>query len=82
MMIWGRSVLPPAGALTGFTNSTHPKGLPIFPPPPGQTQWRGGYSTQLTLKDSKFIECNQVLVNWGDWTACESQFGPLYLVFV
>ena len=64
-------MLPPAGALTGFENATHPNGLPIFPPPAGQTGWRGGYSTQLTLKDSKFIECNQVLVNWGDWTSVQ-----------
>eukprot|EP01048_Picozoa_sp_COSAG05_P012126 COSAG05_NODE_1193_length_5569_cov_3.034552_4_plen_115_part_00 len=53
-------MLPPAGALVGWANGTHPNGLPIFPAPPGQTRWRGGYSTQLSVKDSKFIECNQV----------------------
>jgi hypothetical protein len=30
--------------------------------------WRGSFSTQFTLRDSKFINCNQVLVNWGDWS--------------
>jgi hypothetical protein len=64
-------MLPPAGPLSGFANSTHPNGLPVFPAPPGQTKWRGGFSTQLTLRDSKFIECNQVLVNWGDWTSVQ-----------
>jgi hypothetical protein len=37
-------MLPPAGALKGFPNGTHPKGLPVFPAPPGQTKWRGGFS--------------------------------------
>ena len=29
------------------------------------------YSTQLTIRDCKFIGCNQVLVNWADWTTVE-----------
>ena len=29
---------------------------------------RGSFSTQITVRDAKFIGCNQALVNWGDWT--------------
>jgi hypothetical protein len=32
---------------------------------------RGTFSTQITVRDCKFIGCNQVLVNWGDWTTIE-----------
>jgi hypothetical protein len=29
---------------------------------------RGTFSTQLTVRDCKFVGCNQALVNWMDWT--------------
>lgn len=32
---------------------------------------RGTFSTQVTIRDCKFIGCNQALVNWGDWTTVE-----------
>ena len=46
---------------------------------PGGAHWpaeqslrnRGMFSTQVTVRDCKFIGCNQVLVNWGDWTSVE-----------
>ena len=61
-------MLPPSGQVIGFPTGTHPRGLPVFPGPPGYPHWRGGYSTQFTMRDCKFIQCDQVLVNWGDWT--------------
>jgi hypothetical protein len=30
--------------------------------------WKGSFSTQFTLRDAKFVNCNQALINWCDWS--------------
>lgn len=42
--------------------------------PPHHTleSFHGSFSTQMTVRECRFVECAQAVVNWADWTLVES----------
>ena len=52
----GIAMIPPSSYLSPGSEAD-----PSAPP-----HFHGPYSTQLVVKDSKFLQCDQALINWGD----------------